>query len=211
MYSFTTDTATKILNTLKSKGYAIDRGLTDNEIEAVEKAFDAPLPPDFKLFLQAGVIRDNPPAKDSKVISRPYYPDWSHPEEVAVKSQDWIEQHVFKFDIEKNGYWYKEFGDKPTNSAHAVQQALEVIRTWPPLFPIHGHRFIPSNPHNAGNPVLSVRQATDTVYYGMNLLEHLSMDFHLGLNVENEPKKPVPYWGEAFDLDQTWQPLHPPN
>ena len=211
MYSFTKDTATELLEALENMGYGIDAGLTNDEIDAVEKAFGAPLPPDLNIFLQTGIIRNNPPAKVPKIISKPYYPDWRHPEEVAAKAQEWIEHHVFRFDIEKNGYWYKKFGDKPTNSAQAVQQALEIIRTWPPLFPIHGHRFIPSDPHNAGNPVLSVWQATDTAYYGMNLLEHMNMDFHLGLDLEKEPKKLVPYWGEAFDLDQVWQPLHPPS
>ncbi|HEU4966043.1 MAG TPA: hypothetical protein VFT53_00995 [Candidatus Saccharimonadales bacterium] len=201
MYNFTCEIAAKVIDGLKSKGYAVDPGLNNTEISRVEETFQALLPPDFKIFLQTGVIRNHSRIGNSNNASVPYYPDWRNPEQEVIRSRDWIEQHVFKFDIEKNNYWHKEFGEKPNDVEEAVHRALSVIRTWPSLFPVHGHRFIPSSPHKTGNPVLSIWQATDTVYYGMNLLEHFNMDFHLGLAVVKEAKEPVPFWGDVFDLN----------
>lgn len=209
MYNFTRDTATTILEALKKKGYIIESGLNDVEVRTVEEAFQALLPPDLKTLLQTGIIKGESSAKRSKISSSAYYPDWRDPETTAVLAKNWIEQHVFRPDIEKNNYWYRAFGEEPKDKEEAVQQALSVIRTWPPLFPIHGHRFMPSIPHESGNPILSIWQATDTVYYGMNLLEHMNMEFRLGLDVVKGVKKAVPFWGDAFDLEQIWQPLHP--
>jgi hypothetical protein len=137
-----------------------------------------------------------------------YFPDWRNPQKEVERCWDWIERHVFKFDIENADYWSKQFGEKPQDLEKAAQQALEVVRTWPPLFPIFSHRFICSAPHKAGNPVLSVWQATDTVPYGANLLDYLDREFKLELGVAKEyPRgiavmnpEPVPFWSEAFGL-----------
>jgi hypothetical protein len=48
MYAFTETAAHQILNTLGTKGYQVEPGLTDEEIAAAEKAYGAPLPPDLK-------------------------------------------------------------------------------------------------------------------------------------------------------------------
>lgn len=209
MYTFTEQTAHDLYGRLAAKGYGIGAGLSDAEVGAVEEAFNALLPPDLRILLHIGVITSELPNTNPKILTGPpYYPDWRNPAEVAAKSKDWIDR-AFSFDIRSNGYWYQGFGEKPENTDEAVAQALQIIRTWPPLIPIHGHRYIPSSPNQAGNPVLSVWQATDTVYYGMSLLEYMNMEFALDLNIEKEPKKPVPFWGEAFDLDQVWQPPHP--
>jgi hypothetical protein len=195
MYDFTRDTAITILDKLKAMGYTIDAGLDDAEVHAVEKAFKAPLPPDLEILLRAGVIRKGAWQRDGVL------PDWRSPDQEAVRYREYIEEHTFRFDIENNNYWSEQFGEKPKDTEKAVQQALVVIRTWPPLFPIFSHRFIPSKPNKIGNPILSVWQATDSVYYGANLLAYMNKEFKLGLNVVEAIPDTIPYWSKAFGLE----------
>src|SRR5262249_33005603 len=122
MYRFTKETATKIIQALKDKGYKIAPGLTDDEVVNVERAFGAPLPPDLKLLLQTGVIKGHAHREKPEQS-----PDWRKPEKEAGRYQDRIE-HAFTFDIERNGYWTDGFGRKPAENDTAVEQALEAIR-----------------------------------------------------------------------------------
>lgn len=201
MYSFTKDTATEILEALKSKGYSIDPGLSDEEVEAVETAFNTQLPPDFKLLLQTGVIRGHEHKEKPE-----QFPDWRNPEKEAERYQDRVE-YAFIFDIAKSGYWTDGFGRKPADIDKALEQALTTVRTWPRLFPIFAHRFIPSQPHKAGNPVISVWQASDTVYYGANLIEYMNKEFQLNLDAGQSNPERIPVWGAAFDLVNVGQNL----
>ncbi len=194
MYSFTKATAIKILKVLESKGYKIDPGLDDAEIDAVESAFKAPLPPDFKILLKTGVIQKAPSQRDGVL------PDWRNPEKEVLSRKEWIE-NAFSFDIENNNYWNGLFGNKPTNINEAIKKALDIISTWPMLYPIFSHRFISSEPNKAGNPVFSVWQAGDSVYYGANLIDYFNKEFDLGLENSKEKPEPVPIWGYAFDLE----------
>ncbi len=213
MYSFTKDTATTILGAMKAKGYVIEHGLDGVEIQAVEKAFNATLPSDYRIFLQTGIIKGYQGLDKLNVRG---FVDWRNPEAEAASCKDWIENHVFRFDIEKNGYWHPElFGEKPRDMERAVQQVLAIVRTWPPLFPIYIHRFICSSPHEAGNPILSVWQAVDTVYYGANLLDYMDREFKLGLDVAKKypmgvaVPRPVivPIWTKAL-FDMTMSGAH---
>jgi hypothetical protein len=205
-YNFTQDVASTIFEAMKTRGYVIGPGLNEKEVQAVEEAFNAPLPPDFKILLQTGIIQEEPSAKDSKTISNSYFPNWRAPAEEAKRCTDWIER-AFSFDIEKSNYWHTGlFGKKPQNFEAAVQQALDVVRTWPPIFPIFAHRFICSAPHKAGNPILSIWQAGDSIYYGANLLDYMDREFKLELGVALEypngtavvNPEPIPFWGKAF-------------
>jgi hypothetical protein len=205
-YNFTQGIASKIFEVLKTRGYGVEQGLNDEELQAVEKAFNAPLPPDLKLLLRAGVVNEAPSVEKPKSISNFYFPKWRSPQEEAERCQDWIEKHVFGHDIRNAGYWSEQFGNKPNSIDDAIKQAVHVIRTWPPLFPVFGHRFICSAPNKEGNPVLSIWQATDSIPYGANLLDYMDREFTLELGIAKEnpygvavlDPEPVPFWSEAF-------------
>ncbi|MCB9857430.1 MAG: SMI1/KNR4 family protein [Phycisphaerales bacterium] len=80
------------------------------------------------------------------------------------------------FDIEHNGFWLTEWGEKPgdLNAAFDIAR-LEVGRA-PALIPIFGHRYLPAEPYTTGNPVFSVYQ-TDVIYYGVDLLDYFQNEF----------------------------------
>jgi hypothetical protein len=186
---FDEEVAKLAVQKLKDSGYQISEGLTDDEVKRVEVALSAHIPPDLKLLLLEGVP-----------ISEGFRNWHEDPQKIIADSQDAIEQSLM-FDIEQNDYWHESFSDKPKDIEDAKQQALAVVRTWPALMPIYAHRFITTNPQGFGNPVISVSQAVDSIYYGYNLADYLRREFEISLPVVI-PKEPprVPYWGDAFDL-----------
>ncbi len=77
------------------------------------------------------------------------------------------------------------------------------LRSCPTLIPIYSHRYIPEQPHTAGNPVFSVYQ-TDIIYYGSDLISYLVHEF--GIVLPSEWMSPrssgtfVEFWSDMIDL-----------
>lgn len=70
----------------------------------------------------------------------------------------------------------------------------------PKLIPILGHRYIPEEPHERGNPVFSVYQ-TDVIYYGADLEDYFRREFASapwGAGAV-EPRKRVPFWSDLVE------------
>lgn len=80
------------------------------------------------------------------------------------------------FDVEQHVFWSPEWGDRPTDSAEAVDVCKRAFMRVPKLIPIYGHRYIPEQPCEAGNPVFSVYQ-TDIIVYGECLQEYFKLEF----------------------------------
>lgn len=72
--------------------------------------------------------------------------------------------------VEHNGLWHPSWGQRPKSTSDAVDAARGLVATVPPLIPIYAHRMVPTDPQEAGNPVLSVMQS-DIIYYGVDLLD----------------------------------------
>lgn len=152
----------------------------------------AKLPPDLTVLLAVGV-----PVADEQGSTKAF-PQWTtDPAKAVADARSQIETS-FEFDIKNSGYWHASFGQKPDSLDQAVSQALVALRQWPPLVRIYSHRFMPTAPHEPGNPVLSIFQAIDTVYYGNSLVEYFVKEFGLDITYQQSDPKPVPFWGEAF-------------
>src|SRR6516162_4604018 len=76
------------------------------------------------------------------------------------------------FDIEHNTFWWPAWGPRPANLDEAIVIARNHVRTAPPLIPICTPGYLPAEPEEAGNPVLSVYQ-TDIIYGGRDLRDFL--------------------------------------
>ncbi|MGL4612216.1 MAG: SMI1/KNR4 family protein [Trueperaceae bacterium] len=128
-----------------------DTGLSSAEIKRVEEAFHFIFPTDLKEFLQTLL-----PKGDK-------FPDWRDLESKELKSMlEWPSESIC-LDVEQNNFWLDAWGKKPENLADALEVARTAISNAPKLIPIYGHRYLPSPPTDAGNPVLSVYQ-TDIIY-----------------------------------------------
>lgn len=177
------------LEELQYRGVKIDPGLTEDEIRAVEEAVGTPLPPELALLLRAGL-----PTGDD-------FPDWRHdPEGVMQRARETIASS-FDFDIEVGQWWFDSWGARPEDPEAAKKIALEHLASTPPLVPVYSHRFMTTEPREYGNPVLSVVQAVDSIYYGYDLAHYLHREF----GVPRPPwsartPPPVPVWGEFFHL-----------
>jgi len=187
-------TAKQILDALRDKGIIVAPGLSEGELQNIEEALSTNLPSDLRIFLGVGL----PISHDG---NRKLFPQWrDDPKTEIARTREDIE-NAFTSDIEKNSYWNVQFGEKPENIEEAKTKALEIIRSWPPLVRIYGHRYLPTEPNAAGNPVFSVWQALDTVYYGNNLKSYLVKEFGIKVPGQEENKiNPVPFWSDAFNL-----------
>ncbi len=161
-------------------------GLTDAEAAAAEVRFGFRFPPDLRALLQTALPRG------------PKFPDWRAGDESTLR--DWLDRprQGILFDIEHNGFWLEEWGQRPRSLGEALWVAGELIAAAPRLIPIYGHRMMPDEPHLPGNPVFSVHQ-TDIIHYGSDLADYLRHEFGLpGREPWPERVRPIRFW----DLDR---------
>lgn len=100
------------------------------------------------------------------------------------------------FDVENNQFWMREWGEKPDNLEEALYIAKRYVFRAPILIPIFSHRYIPSEPEMAGNPVYSVYQ-TDIIFYGYDIPSYLNNEFNVPLpGWQQKSPKYIRFWGD---------------
>lgn len=163
------------------------RGLSADEIIAIEKRFDFRFPPDLRRALE-----DRLPLGDS-------FPNWRKPETV-VKQVEWPWEGI-RFDIEYNNFWLPAWGSKPTRLDDALSVARRHFDQAPRLVPVDGHRYIPSQPHESGNPIFSVHQ-TDIIHYGSNIQDWVGREFERGGEVRDlSACRHIPFWTDIIEYE----------
>jgi hypothetical protein len=179
----------QIINLLKNKGVVFHDGLSGSELLDIEKKFLVKFPPDLKQFLQTQL-----PISHHFINWRQGLHD-KKTEADIVDIIDWPLEGIL-WDI-KNGSWLSIWGDKPENKEDQIAFARSCFARVPKMIPIYGHRYIPSEPNEVGNPIFSVHQ-TDIIYYGYDLATYLSHEFNFNLNTSfqelEKPKKEIRFW-----------------
>jgi hypothetical protein len=184
-----TEQACQLVDLLGKQNITLERGLTDEEVERVETTYAIEFPPDLKLLLQTALP-----------VS-PGFPNWrlalTSPDEYkeTLSQLDWPWEGMV-FDME-HGFWLKQWGPRPDSKEEQLSTARQYYDSWPRLIPIYIHRYIPSTPLEAGNPIFSVYQM-DIIYYGMDLANYLSGEFKFELPdnfIIPEAPKPIAFWG----------------
>ena len=180
------DSTQAIVNLLTKPGIRLERGLTATQIERAQEIYEVRFPPDLRELLE-NVLPLDPPD-----FERPRFPDWRDENSDTIRMRlEWPLDGLL-FDVERNGFWLEEWGDKPLELEQQFAIARDAVNAAPRLIPIWGHRFLPSEPHERGNPVLSVMQ-TDIIVYGRDLLSYFQNE--LGHKYENiEPTRPIRFW-----------------
>jgi hypothetical protein len=171
---------------LMDKGVIFSDGLNQIEIKKAEKFYNIKFPPDLSEFLQYALP-----------ISKGFV-NWRDFSDENVNKIKWILNCPLEgmlFDIEKNGFWMEEWGEKPQDIDEAFQICKQQYDKAPILIPIYFHRYIPSEPYEKGNPVYSVHQ-TDIIYYGENLESYFQIQFGKGRQEEMKHKniKEIRFW-----------------
>lgn len=161
---------------------AFGPGLTDAEVEHVERIYEFRFPPDLREFLQTAL-----PTSDG-------FPNWRVGVDGSLRS--WLDgpREGVLFDVEHDDFWMTSWGPRPDSLPQAKAIAATFIAAAPTLIPVFAHRFIPSAPHRAGNPVFSLVQ-TDVIYYGFDLDDYLRHEFKLqGRRAWPDSIRPIEFW-----------------
>lgn len=160
-------------------------GLTSEEASRAEQLFGFVFPPDLRELLSLVL----PLGRE--------FPNWRDPESVRPR-MDWPFQGI-AFDIE-HGFWRRNWGTRPSDTVEALAIARTAVGEAPKLVPIWGHRYIPADPPEAGNPVLSVYQ-TDIVFYGGNLRKYLRLECRTISHEEamSGEVRRIPFWTELVE------------
>jgi len=180
-----------LINQLQQKGVSFDKGLSEEEIKEVENTFAINFPPDLNAFLQTQL-----PVSGSFVHWRYGINSKKGKEEITYRLNGPIEG--IYFDIRHNDFWWEAWGEKPKTYEEQKAVAFKHLLQTPRLIPIYSHRYIPTIPNEAGNPVFSVYQ-TDIIYYGKNLADYLANEFQFTLkdfSTQKEAVKTISFWSE---------------
>ncbi len=173
---------------LEASGASIAPGLTERELRDVETMHGFRFPQDLRSLLSC-----------FQPVG-PHFPDWRTPGSPEIlNSLRWPFEGM-AFDIENNSFWWDVWGAKPELLSDALAVARAAVDAAPRLIPIYGHRYIPSPPEEAGNPIFSVHQ-TDIIYYGVDLRAYLRCEFG-GVEwadaVRGTPRV-IPFWTDLLE------------
>jgi hypothetical protein len=159
------------------------RGYTQAELDKAQETFDLVFPPDL-----VALLRDRRPVKGH---------DWT--DEAAIRRMlDWPLEGLL-FDLEHNGLWWPEWGEKPDGLETCAEVLRSVLARAPRLIPLISHRYLPADPCESGNPVFSVHQA-DVIHYGANLDDYFEREFN-GWTCRPWPDqiKHIPFWSDLVE------------
>jgi hypothetical protein len=170
-----------------------DSGLSDTEINEIEKKYAFRFPLDLRDFLQTALPKGLP------------FPDWRFGDESHIREMLNAPLNGLLFDVEHGDFWMPEWGARPTLFEDAKKIVETQVDQAPRLIPIYAHRMMPDRPQAAGNPVLSVHQ-TDIIYYGFDLDDYFRNEFKLsGRKPWPSQIRPVEFWEVDRWQDFRWR------
>ncbi|HVQ08218.1 MAG TPA: hypothetical protein VMS43_07260 [Allosphingosinicella sp.] len=155
-------------------------GYTQTELDAAQERFGLRFPPDL-----VALLRERRPLHGY---------DWRTGDERINRALAHPLDGLL-FDVEENALWWSEWGERPATPAQRAEILTAVVKAAPRLIPIIGHRYIPQEPHAAGNPVFSIMQS-DVIYYGADLADFFEREFF-----------PQPFPGVPMRADIRWIPF----
>ena len=181
----------RVTTGLREHGAVIEPGLTERELDEVERTHDWRFPPELRALLER------------MLPSGPRFPNWREPRSAALAERLAWPADGLCFHVE-HGWWLRSFGPRPAALVDALAVARAAVAKASPLVPLFGHRYLPARPATAGNPVFSVYGA-DVIYYGVDLIDWFAREFaiDLGRSSAAEPRQ-IELWSELEAADEDW-------
>ena len=194
-----------LIDRLKVVGVSFDPGLSDEEVAHIEDAGKFRFPPDLRGLLQRGVPgRSTRRASSGDRSQARDFPNWrKRPEEIMARSKkhlwDGIRAGVlnsYQPYHKAAVYWPVAWGERPAKLAAAQSILNAKWQKAPLLIPIWGHRYLPAEPVEAGNPIFSIMDV-DMIHYGNDLLDYFVREFHIEpLMPKPETPRAIPFWDD---------------
>ena len=184
-------------------------GLSEQEIATIEQRYHLRFPPDYRLFLQVLHSVDRPRVgagyADGRTMTPttvPSFYNWQTDTEAIQRAYEWLVEGLV-FDVQQNDLWPQSWGAKPSTAEAQEARVRELVNAAPKLIPVFEHRYLLTEPCEAGNPVLSIYQS-DIIIYGVDLHDYFLADFGKLIGVESsqltqvklEAYQMIPFWGE---------------
>jgi hypothetical protein len=161
------------------------KGYTQAELDRAQDRFGLVFPPDLVALLRRKRPVDGHDWTDAAAIKR---------------ALEWPLDGLFA-SVERGQIWWPEWGREPSGT-HARKEVLrDVVFRAPKLIPLLSHRYLPEQPHEAGNPVFSVFY-TDVIYYGANLKDYFEREFgdwHIRSQPLPSKIKRIPFWSDLVE------------
>lgn len=173
---------------LKSRGIRVEAGLTDDEVEKIEKIYGIQFPRSLKNFLMEGV-----PIWDKFYNWRNFKPD-------NIEYIKRVIYHPVKFieDYPEEVEWNREWGKEPECVNDRIRIVRNRLKNAPTLLPIFSHRYMPKT-LDENPPVISVH-GVDIIYYGEDLEDYFEIEFGEKEQCEINFQRihTIPFWSEIM-------------
>jgi hypothetical protein len=160
-------------------------GYTQDELDAAQERFGLRFPPDL-----VALFRERRPLRGY---------DWRRDCDAIARMLRWPLEMLLD-DLESNDFWLPAWGERPAAPEARAHRLTALVTAASPLIPLIAHRFLPAEPHAAGNPVISM-YGIDTVYYGANLADYFDREFTPGAQLKpmGPPIRKIPFWSDLIE------------
>jgi hypothetical protein len=158
-------------------------GYTASELDDAQARFNLVFPPDL-----VALLRERRPLAGY---------DWRAETQDILQALSWPFEGLF-FDVEHSELWPADWGEKPQSPEARAEVLRSVVQAAPKLIPILGHRYLPDEPGEAGNPVLSVYQS-DIIYYGADLSDYFNREFGERTSSVGPVVKRIRFWSDFIE------------
>jgi hypothetical protein len=177
---------------LRRSGADLAPGLSDEEVGRLRDRYGVELVADHRLMLSIAL----PLAADGR------WPDWRGGDPSELQKRVDLPIDGILFDVEHNDFWHPDWPVRPLALLDALEAAERELSAAPRLAPLYSHRFVPTQPAEAGNPVLSCHQS-DIIYYGEDLLDWFDREFHQSYPwVPPHVERRLPFWSWFLETDE---------
>lgn len=189
------DTLVEVLRS-NWRGITIEPGLSETELAESEARYGICFPPDLAALLRHSLLVGGA------------FPDWrgraSAGKHVSLENRlFWPFEDILRA-VEQRDYWLPSWGTRPGGLKEALAKTKNIVESAPKLIPVYSHRYLPAEPQQSGNPVLSVVQ-TDIIQYGSDLADYFWNEFRVPLpesRVVPFPRR-IPFWDDLVDFNNT--------
>jgi hypothetical protein len=122
----------------------VEPGLSDDEVRLAEAQHGIRFPTLWKAVLQRvhPVAVPEPPRRPDGVLDWTRWPDWRMRDREMTRFLLETPADGVLFDVERNGFWWHDWGPRPTAMTERLAAAGRRLAELPQLVPVCGHWFI---------------------------------------------------------------------